>query len=127
MQSSPEQESVELPYRVVSEPEWNAAAAATASVGVHPSEELAEVVVVSGPCPRCEHPTVFSERLVAYSDMLGAGSGRRGLLARALRRAAARGGRRDIEVICSCGGAHPDAGEESGCGASWVLTVEWGQ
>ncbi|WP_432097336.1 hypothetical protein [Streptomyces sp. bgisy100] len=120
-------EEPELPYRETSDPEWNQVAAGTAAVSLHPDELTPEVIVVSGPCPRCGHPSVFSERLVAYSSAIMSGGGlRRGLLARALHRATAQQGARQVEVICGCRTDHDETGERKGCGASWVLHVEWG-
>ncbi|MFJ5032718.1 hypothetical protein ACIQB5_32580 [Streptomyces sp. NPDC088560] len=112
----------ELPYRVESEPAWNTVAAGTARVSLHPDEAAPEVVVVSGPCPRCRHETVHSEPLVAYANALARSS----LLARLLYQRAAEPGSREVEVICGCPTSHPEAAEQTGCGASWVLHVEWG-
>ncbi|MCB8905857.1 MULTISPECIES: hypothetical protein [unclassified Streptomyces] len=109
-------------YRVESDPDWNTVAAGTARVSLHPDETAPEVVVVSGPCPRCRHETVHSEPLVSYANALDRSS----LLARLLRRRAAEAGSREVEVICACSATHPEAGEHTGCGASWVLRVEWG-
>ncbi|MFF3762560.1 hypothetical protein ACFYYR_00460 [Streptomyces sp. NPDC001922] len=126
-QESSDPEGQELPYRETSDPEWNRVAAGTAAVSLHPDERTPEVIVVSGPCPRCGHPSVFSERLVAYSSAIMSGGGlRRGLLSRALYRATAQQGARQVEVICGCRTDHDETGERKGCGASWVLHVEWG-
>ncbi|MDV9188688.1 hypothetical protein R6L23_10750 [Streptomyces sp. SR27] len=112
----------DLLYREESDPAWNPVAAGTARVGLHPDETAPEVIVVSGPCPRCRHETVHAEPLVAYADALT----RTGLLARLLLRRATEAGSREVEVICACSAVHPEAGEHKGCGASWVLHVEWG-
>ncbi|MGW8763068.1 hypothetical protein ACWGN5_11285 [Streptomyces sp. NPDC055815] len=112
----------DLLYRVESDPEWGTVAAGTARVSLHPDETAPEVIVVSGPCPRCGHETVHAEPLVSYANALG-GSG---LLSRLLLRRAAETGAREVEVICACPATHPEAGEQKGCGASWVLHVEWG-
>ncbi|MBP2585483.1 hypothetical protein J3A78_005961 [Streptomyces sp. PvR006] len=108
-------------YRVESDLEWNTVAAGTARVSLHPDETAPEVIVVSGPCPRCRHETVHAEPLVSYANALDRSS----LLARLLRRRAAEAGSREVEVICACSATHPEAGERTGCGASWVLRVEW--
>ncbi|MEU7963545.1 hypothetical protein AB0D09_08780 [Streptomyces sp. NPDC049097] len=112
----------ELPYRAESDPNWNTVAASTARVGLHPDEAAPEIIVVTGPCPRCLHETVHSEPLVAYANALARSS----LLARLLHHRAVEPGSRELEVICGCPTAHPEAGAIKGCGASWVLHVEWG-
>ncbi|MEN2424017.1 hypothetical protein AABB02_38680 [Streptomyces rimosus] len=112
----------EMPYRVESDPDWNTVAAGTARVSLHPDEAAPEVIVISGPCPRCRHETVHSEPLIAYANALS----RTSLLARVLRHRAAEPGSREVEVICGCLTSHSETGEHKGCGASWVLHVEWG-
>ncbi|GGV22083.1 hypothetical protein GCM10010260_72870 [Streptomyces filipinensis] len=110
-----------VPYRAESDPAWNTVAAGTAHVILHPAEKSPEVIVVSGPCPRCTHETVHTEPLVSYAGALGTS----GLLGRLLHRRAVEAGSREVEVICACRATHPEAGEHQGCGASWVLHVEW--
>ncbi|MFF7777237.1 hypothetical protein ACFZCG_22765 [Streptomyces tanashiensis] len=112
----------QLLYRAESDPDWNTVAAGTARVTLHPDESAPEVIIVSGPCPRCHHETVHTEPLITYANARD-GSG---LLARLLLRRAVASGSRDVEAICACTTTHPEAGERSGCGASWVLHVEWG-
>ncbi|MFE2013491.1 hypothetical protein [Streptomyces sp. NPDC059491] len=108
-------------HRAESDPAWNIVAAGTAHVTLHPDDRSPEVIVVSGPCPRCTHATVHTEPLVSYAGALGAS----GVLSRLLHRRAVEAGSREVEVICACLTTHPEAGEQKGCGASWVLHVEW--
>lgn len=110
-----------LGYAEVSEAGWNTDAAATASVSLQPDLRSPNSIVVTGICPRCSHEVLFTEPLVTYygiDDEVG------DPIASAAAMAAPTA--RDIEVICTCSHDHPGrAGDVRGCGASWVLHVEW--
>ena len=110
-----------LGYAEVSETGWNTDAAATASVSLQPDLRSPTSIVVTGICPRCSHDVLFTEPLVTYRGMEG---GADNAFANALAMAASKA--RDVEVICTCGHDHPGRAEDvRGCGASWVLHVEW--
>lgn len=111
-------------YREESEESWNAEAARTASVSLQPNEQKPTVIVVTGPCPRCAHDVYFTEPLITYWGM---NLPQDDLIAQALAETIGEPTARILEIVCSCGEPHAGAPENTrGCGASWVLTVEWG-
>lgn len=116
-----------LKYQVGSDTEWNVTAAGTASVEVRPSEKNPEEIIVTGPCPRCSDLTMHIEPVIVFSGLVGdPGAPARDAIREAMIRAAAKVRERDVEVICACGTIHDGAPDgRAGCGASWVLHVEW--
>jgi hypothetical protein len=118
-------------YVACADAAWNEAAARTSQVELRPDEVDPLEIVVVGTCPRCGHDTVYFEPLLTFRGAedeepfsveqtreLNATLER---LGRPLRQ-------RNVEAICDCSMKHPDTPpEHRGCGASWTLTVSWGQ
>lgn len=110
-----------LGYAEISDVTWNRDAARTAQVALRPDMRRPTAIVVSGPCPRCAHDMVFDEPLFAF---YGLDDGAGDALIAALAPAAPTV--RDVVVICTCAHHHPgQAPDIRGCGASWVLHVDW--
>jgi hypothetical protein len=120
----------EIEYRTGSHLDWNLLASQTATVELRPSENEPTAIVVTGSCPRCGHASAHIEPIVVWSQVnphMPVDSARAMALRSALNRVGARSKNRNVEVICGCGSHHPGAPDgKQGCGASWVLHVEWG-
>lgn len=116
-----------LPYEARSSVDWNRIAAETAAVRLIPDERYPEQIAVTGPCPRCGHETDWAEQLIVYTNLRAQPGRRLGVLGSLMRHAPAQQTSRDVEIICDCHVAHAGSDDESGCGASWVLTVAWGE
>ncbi|MFC4561041.1 hypothetical protein ACFO4E_04140 [Nocardiopsis mangrovi] len=115
-----------LPYQVSRSEIYNETAARTARITIVPDEQDPEVIIIESSCPCCTHYTYFREPVVVYRDMDFFPT-MNSLFDKALRRAARDITSRDVEVICDCSWSHPGTPElKTGCGASWVLHIDWG-
>jgi hypothetical protein len=115
-----------ISYEVSSNASYNDDAAKTSKVTLVPNKrgELVEIII-EGPCPRCAHPTLFSEPLVAYMDADYDPEIDRSFDEK-LNQVAGEYRERDVLVICRCRGVHPERPyDKIGCGASWSLSIEW--
>lgn len=116
-----------LPYVQSSRSEWSDVAAGTSKVLLEPDEHRPVAIAITGPCPRCGHDSAHVEPLVLYTNLTDRlKGGATDVLRRALESIGADSKERDVDVICGCSAAHEGAPEQvRGCGASWVLHVEW--
>jgi hypothetical protein len=118
-------EPVPVRYEELSSAAYNEGAAKTSRVTLIPDERKPEAIVIEGPCPRCSHPTLFTEPLVAYLDV-GSDPFIDQAFDEALKKVAGEFRERHVVVLCNCNGWHSDQpSSKRGCGASWTLTVAW--
>ncbi len=96
-----------IPYLEETDDELPIKASKAFSVTFDPSRENVQVIVLTGPCPKCEHDMEYRD------DIWGILEARKTLPLP-----------REFPVMCQCGMNHENAPEgKIGCGRYWRMNV----